>query len=306
MAVPDFQSMMLPLLMFAGDGREHSIREAIEHLSEYFQLTDEDRREMLARGRQTRLENRVHWTRIYLSKACLLEPVGRARFRITARGQEVLQLNLPSIDIRFLMRYPEFVAFRERQPQQPLEPEEDNSEDEAQTQTPLEMLELSYQNLRQSLAEELLDTVKRCNPKFFETLVVDLLVAMGYGGSRKDAGQAIGRTGDGGIDGIIKEDRLGLDVIYLQAKRWEGAVGAPVVQTFAGSLDAYNARKGVMITTSKFTQAAHDFVNRIQKKIILIDGEQLAQLMIDYGIGVTEVNHYVVKRIDLDYFELEN
>jgi restriction system protein len=163
-------------------------------------------------------------------------------------------------------------------------------------------LEASYQNLRNDLSQELIDRVMQCSPRFFEKLVVDLLVAMGYGGSRKDAGQAIGQTGDGGVDGIIKEDRLGLDIVFIQAKRWESTVGRPVVQAFAGSLEGFRARKGVLLTTSTFTKDARDYVERIEKKIVLIDGEQLAQLMIDYGIGVTEVATYSVKKADLDYF----
>ncbi|MBC6937830.1 MAG: hypothetical protein DWB42_18655 [Chloroflexi bacterium] len=170
------------------------------------------------------------------------------------------------------------------------------------TNTPEEILEASYQDLRTDLAKELLERVKACSPRFFEKLVVDLLLAMGYGGSRKDAGAAIGQSGDGGIDGIIKEDRLGLDIVYVQAKRWDGTVGRPVVQAFAGSLEGFRARKGVFITTSTFSKDAREYVERIEKKIVLIDGEQLAQFMIDYGIGVTEVATYTVKKADQDYF----
>jgi restriction system protein len=174
-----------------------------------------------------------------------------------------------------------------------------------ETQTPEEVLEASYLELRRALAQELIDRVMACPPKFFESLVVDLIVAMGYGGSRRDAGRAIGQSGDGGIDGIIKEDKLGLDIVYIQAKRWNNVVGRPVVQAFAGSLDGQRARKGIMITTSYFSPDARDYVGRIEKKIVLIDGVQLAQLMIDYGIGVAEVANYTVKRVDLDYFEDE-
>ncbi|HEY3244186.1 MAG TPA: restriction endonuclease, partial [Phycisphaerae bacterium] len=159
-----------------------------------------------------------------------------------------------------------------------------------------------YQGLRRAVAQDLLERVKRCSPTFFEKLVVDLLVAMGYGGSRKDAGQAVGSARDGGIDGIIKEDRLGLDAVYLQAKRWDAAVGRPTVQAFAGSLEGHRARKGVLITTSAFTSDAREYVERIEKKIVLIDGEQLAQLMIDYDVGVTEAVVYKVKKPDADYF----
>jgi restriction system protein len=169
-------------------------------------------------------------------------------------------------------------------------------------QTPEETLESSYQNLRSKTAQDLLERVMACSPRFFEQLVVDLLVAMGYGGSRKDAGQAVGQSGDGGVDGIIKEDRLGLDVVHIQAKRWKDTVGRPTVQAFAGSLEGYRARKGVLITTSQFSQEAKSYVTNIEKKIVLIDGEQLTQLMLDYGIGVSEIATYTVKQIDLDYF----
>jgi restriction system protein len=212
-----------------------------------------------------------------------------------------LTLSLTSnqgIDRKFLEQFPEFVQFQSRSSHS----EEQTAIQEEPTHTPEEILEASYQNLRNDLSQELIDRVMQCSPRFFEKLVVDLLVAMGYGGSRKDAGQAIGQTGDGGVDGIIKEDRLGLDIVFIQAKRWESTVGRPVVQAFAGSLEGFRARKGVLLTTSTFTKDARDYVERIEKKIVLIDGEQLAQLMIDYGIGVTEVATYSVKKADLDYF----
>lgn len=303
MTIPGFQSLMLPFLKITQDGNEHSISEMFEKLGDQFKLSDEERRELLSSGRQSKFENRVHWTKSYLQKACLLESTGRAKFKITPRGIQVLKTNPSEIDVMFLNQYPEFVEFHKRgkKAEQRL-PEEEHKEN---LRTPLEALELSYQTIRQSLANELLDTVKKCRPQFFESLVVDLLLAMGYGGSRKDAGSAIGRTGDGGIDGIIKEDKLGLDVVYIQAKRWSGTIGVPEVQAFAGSLEGFRARKGVMISTAKFSQKSYEYIGKIEKKIVLIDGEQLAQMMIDNGIGVTEINHFVVKRIDQDYFEME-
>lgn len=221
---------------------------------------------------------------------------------ITARGIDVLNEKPEKITDKFLMRYPEFAEFRRRNHQNTKEEHQELFES---VKTPLEVLEESYINLKQSLAQEILETIKNCSPRFFEKLVVDMLVAMGYGGSRIDAGSAIGKTGDGGVDGIIKEDKLGLDIIYIQAKRWNQTVGAPEVQAFAGSLEGYRARKGVMITTSKFSQKAYEYIEKIEKRISLIDGEQLAQLMIDNGVGVTEVDRYVVKRLDKDYFENE-
>ena len=300
MAVPDFQSFMLPLLKAVSDGKEYNLSEVVDKLAEQFQLSNEDKKELLPSGRKTRVDDRAGWAQTYLRKAGLLERTGRGKFRVTERGLDVLKSNPDKINIKFLRQYPEFVEFQNlsRQSAKP----DAEAENEILDETPEETLESGYQNLRRNLAQELLDRVKKCSPRFFESLVVDLLVAMGYGGSRKDAGQAVGQSGDDGVDGIIKEDRLGLDVVYIQAKRWEGTVGRPVVQAFAGSLDGQRARKGVLITTSQFSQDAKDYVSRIEKKIVLIDGEQLAQLMIDHGIGVAEVATYTVKKIDLDYF----
>jgi restriction system protein len=298
LTVPDYQTLMLPVLQVAGDGQEHVIGETIEIIASNFGLTDTDRNELLPSGRQFRFDNRIHWARTYLKQAGLLESTGRGKFRITERGFQVLRRNPTHIDNEFLKQFSEFLEFQSRS----TKIEEAAQYQEEPTHTPEEILEASYQNLRNELAQELLDRVMSCSPRFFERLVVDLLVSMGYGGSRRDAGERIGQSGDGGVDGIIKEDRLGLDVVYIQAKRWEGTVGRPVVQGFAGSLEGFRARKGVLITTSSFTKDAKDYVDRIEKKIVLIDGEQLAQYMIDYGIGVAEVATYTVKKADLDYF----
>jgi restriction system protein len=215
----------------------------------------------------------------------------------------VLKENPPQINVKYLEQFPEFIEFRNKSNKINGNMEAPQEIIEKISQTPQEILDTSYQSLRQNLAQEILERIKNSPPKFFESLVVDLLIAMGYGGSRKDAGQAIGQAGDGGIDGIIKEDKLGLDAIYLQAKRWEGTVTRPVVQGFAGALIGRKARKGVLITTSNFSQQAIDYANSIDNlKIILIDGEQLAQLMIDHDVGVTEESRYIVKKIDLDYF----
>jgi restriction system protein len=205
------------------------------------------------------------------------------------------------VDVALLKQFPEFLDFQRPKNDDPAGPGEPS--DQSEQATPLEMLEGSYLRLRRELADEILQTVHTATPAFFERLVVDVLVAMGYGGSLKDAGEAVGRSGDGGIDGIIKEDRLGLDVVYIQAKRWTGTVGRPDVQAFAGSLEGHRARKGVFITTSQFTKDANEYVNRIEKRIVLIDGEQLAQLMMDFGVGVADVGTYHVKKLDRDYFE---
>lgn len=302
MAVPDFQDLMLPILRLAADGSEHTSAEVAEMLSQQFQLNDHELNELLPSGRQSRFANRVGWATTYLRKTQLIEGTGRGRFRITERGKTVVRESPARVDLKYLERFPELASFRGdlSSESQPI-----NGEVAAPivTQTPRELLEASYQVLRKDVAQELLDRIKQKSPTFFERLVVELLVAMGYGGSLKDAGQAVGRSGDGGIDGVIKEDRLGLDYIYIQAKRWEGTVGRPVVQAFAGSLDEVKARKGVMITTSTFSQDARRFVDRIDKKIVLIDGEQLAQLMIEYNVGVAVEETYTIKKVDIDYFE---
>jgi len=295
MTVPDYQAIMLPLLQLAADHKEHVISEVIQLLADQFHLTPEDRKQLLPSGTQRAFENRVRWSRTYLAKSGLLESAGRGRFRITKRGLAVLASPPIAINIGFLKQFPEFVEFQ-RASKKP------ESQPRAELQTPEELLEGSYQNLRLTLAQDLLERIKQCSPQFFEQLVVELLVAMGYGGSRNDAGQAVGQSGDGGIDGIIKEDKLGLDIIYIQAKRWEAAVGRPIVQAFAGSLEGQRARKGVLITTSQFTSEAKEYVNRIEKKIILIDGQELAQLMIDHDVGVADVATYLVKKVDIDYF----
>ena len=256
MGVPDFQSLMLPLLKIAPDGKEHRTADVAEELAQKLALSEEDRNELLPSGIQTKFENRVYWARSYLGKARILESTGRGRFRITERGQEVLKEGRQFINIRSLMEFPEFSEFRKISRPGPTQHEDDKDEDK----TPEESLELSYQALRGSLAQELLDRIKKCPPRFLEKLVVDLLVKMGYGGSRKDAGEAVGMSGDEGIDGIINEDKLGLDVVYIQAKRWDGPVGRPAVQTFAGSLEGRRARKGVMTTTSEFTKDAVEYV----------------------------------------------
>ncbi|CAN5682792.1 restriction endonuclease [soil metagenome] len=307
MSMPDYQSLMLPLLELLGDGRARHLNEYTSELADKFGLTDEERSALLPSGNQERFKNRASWARTYLSKAGLVAKVGRGTVEITDLGKEVLASPPPSINISYLLQFQSFQEFRLRpavSDSEGAQPSEHVDEPVlVPVEDPIDRLETAYLELRSSLAEELLETVKVSSPEFFESLVVDLLVAMGYGGSRKDAGQAVGKSGDGGIDGIIKEDRLGLDFVYIQAKRWEGPVSRPMVQGFAGSLDGYRARKGVFITTSRFTSDAHAYVNNIEKRIVLIDGEQLTNYMIDFGIGVTDVSTIHVRRIDQDYFD---
>jgi restriction system protein len=300
MPIPDYETTMLPLLRFAGDGAEHSLRDAIESLANGFNLSDEQRRELLPSGQQEVFNNRVGWARTYLKKAGLLTTTRRGFFQITERGKEVLKQNPNGIDGDFLLQFQEFRDFRAFR-RQPITNEE-SVKDEGETRTPEEALERAYQNLRSDLAAELITQIKQSPPSLFERLVVELLVKMGYGGSRKDAGRTIGKSGDEGIDGIIKEDRLGLDIIYIQAKRWEATVGRPEIQKFAGALQGQRARKGIFITTSDFSREAKEYASHIENKIVLIDGEELAQLLIDHNIGVAPVASYEVKRMDSDYF----
>jgi restriction system protein len=301
MAVPDYQSLLLPVLSFLRDDREHSIREIYIPIADQLGLTEEDRKELLPSGQQTRYENRIGWAAQHLKKANLLEKPARATLKITAQGLELLNQAPTTLDSKFLERYPGYLEFVGRAPQSIQSATQ--SPHQALSQTPEEILQASYEAFKSELAEEMIQRLKSIAPKRFEQIVVDLLVAMGYGGSRQQAGQAIGGSGDGGVDGIINEDPLGLDSIYIQAKRWEGTVGRPVVQAFAGSLEGFRARKGVMITTSDFTKEARDYVTRIEKKIILINGDMLADLLIENNVGVDEKERFVIKKIDNDYFE---
>jgi restriction system protein len=268
-------------------------------LANEFGVTDEERKELLPSGRQQTFNNRVGWARTYLTKAGLLEIPKRGCFRITERGVGVLAKPPDKINIAFLDQFPEFMEFRYGDKESGKKEDEDTQNNE---RTPEESLEVAYQKVRKSLAVELIHTVKEASPEFFERLVIDVLIKMGYGGSRQEAGQAVGRSGDGGIDGIIKEDRLGLDTIYIQAKRWENTVGRPDVQKFAGALQGHRARKGIFISTSDYSKEARDFVSRIDSKIVLIDGETLAQHMIDHNVGVSPIAAYEIKKIDSDYF----
>ena len=299
MAIPNFQAIMLPLLRFSTDGKEYSLRETIEGLAEKFSLTDAEKKELLPSGQQSRFNNRIAWARSYMSKAALLETTRRGYFRITSLGREVLSKNPSEINVKFLEQFPGFIEFRTKRRERGEAIDAVETED---IQTPGEMLETAYQKLREDLSVDLLKFVKDCSPTFFERLVIDVLVKMGYGGSRKDAGKAIGRSSDEGIDGIINEDRLGLDVIYIQAKRWQATVGRPEIQKFAGALQGQRAKKGIFITTSDFSRDAESYVAKIDSRIVLIDGEQLAQFMIDHNVGVTPVTSYETKKIDGDYF----
>ena len=301
MAIPDFQSVMRPLLELASDGKDHSNVEAREALARKFNLTEEERHALLPSGRQGIFVNRVAWAKSYLLQAGLLDTPQRGHFRITERGIETLKQAPERITIGFLQRFPEFAEFRSptRKPKT-TQVEPANGDEE---QTPEETLEAAHLRMRADLAAELLLRVKGSSPRFFEQLVVELLLKMGYGGSRAEAGEAVGAAGDEGIDGVISEDRLGLDTIYLQAKRWQGTVGRPEIQKFVGALHGKRARKGVFITTGSFSADAREYAASIESKIVLIDGQQLADFMVDFNVGVDSVISYEVKKIASDYFD---
>ncbi len=303
MAIPDYQTVMLPLLDCVSDGKEHHIRDAIGALADQFNLSEAERSQLLPSGKQPTFNNRVSWAGTYMKEAGLIEKPRRGYLKITDRGLSLLEEKPEAINSKFLERYDEFVAFREksRKPTKPHPPKATEREEDGQT--PLEAIETAYQTIRSSLATELLQQIKGCSPGFFENLVVEVLVKMGYGGTRKDAGEVIGKSGDEGIDGVINEDRLGLDVIYIQAKRWEGTVSRPEIQKFVGALQGKKARKGIFITTSDFSKQAKDYASAIESSVVLIDGETLAGLMIDYNVGTTVESSYEIKRVDSDYFD---
>lgn len=300
-SIPDYQTVMLPLLHLAADGQEHRFRDAIEELAVYFNLTATERKELLPSGSQATFDNRVGWARTYMKKAGLLESPKRGYFKITDRGMQALSTKPETINVKFLEQYPEFLEFKTKSNTKSTMAETDTTLP-TEDRTPQEVIEDAYVTIRSGLASDLLEQIMESSPSFFERLVVDLLVNMGYGGTRRDAGEAVGGSGDEGIDGIIKEDRLGLEVVYMQAKRWKDTVQRPEIQKFVGALRGQNARKGVFITTSDYSKGARQFAEGLQDKVVLIDGETLANLMIDHGVGVTLEEAYEIKRVDSDYF----
>lgn len=306
MAIPGYQEFMLPLLQLAADGQEHKITDAIDLLADQFELSEEEREIPLPSGTQTRLYNRVTWALTYLSKSLLTEKTGRGRFRLAPRGAEVLQQNPGRIDNRFLEQFPEYRAFKTKRTdkiQAGTAAKDASALVEDPDATPDERLDIAYKELRETLVDELLERVRGLKPKKFEQLVVDVLVAMGYGGSQLDAAQVVGKSGDGGIDGVIKEDRLGLDMVYVQAKRHEADIGPGAIREFVGSLGEHKATKGVFITCGGFTSGAKEAAAKAHFRIVLIDGDQLAEYMIDHGVAVTDHRTYTVKKLDSDYFE---
>ena len=304
MAVPDFQSLMLPLLRLAGDGMDHTFKDAVEAIAIEFSLTPEERNELLpSSSRTTLFYNRLAWAKTHMTMAGLLQAPRRGVFCITQRGRELLVSQLARIDMKTLQQFPEYERARRGDVQASVEPAMPAVA--FNELTPEESIERAHLSLRKDLARELLESIMQCSPAFFELLIIKLMIKMGYGGSREEAGKAVGRSGDGGIDGIINEDRLGLDALYLQAKRWEGVVGRPEIMKFVGALAGQRATKGVFITTSWFTQDAKDYALSSQYKVVLIDGERLADLMIEHDLGVSVAATYQLKRIDSDFFSEE-
>lgn len=305
MPIPDYQTLMLPLLKVAENKKEYALKEAVEILAAKFGLTEEERTELLPSGQAFLFSNRVGWARTYLKKAGLLNSPKRGTLSITPRGLKLLKTNPGRVDNKTLKQYPEFLEFQNYKREDGESVVSIDTTPETEVQTPEETIDNAYQRIRKSLAQEIIDTVRSLSPSFFERLVVELLVRMGYGGSIKDAGKAVGKTNDEGIDGTIKEDKLGLDIIYIQAKRWQvgNTVGRPELHKFVGALAGQGAKKGIFITTSTFTKEAKEYMPRNETKIVLIDGEELAQLMIDYNLGVSSQRIYEIKRLDSDYFE---
>ncbi len=307
MPIPTYEQCMLPVMQILAKGEPQHRRALSDAMSAHFGLTTEEKEKLLPSGKAPVIRSRTGWALSYLKQAAVVLSPKRGWYALSPRGHEILGTNPPTVDSEYLERFPEFMEFRSRSSSSA---DEDSSVAEvpsAHTPPPAlapdEALEEAYLRLRTDMEAELLDTVKSGTPQFFERLVVDLLVRMGYGGSREEAARAVGKSGDGGIDGVIDEDRLGLDVIYIQAKRWEGSVGRPEIQKFAGALQGQRAKKGVFITTSHFTKDAEDFAQKIDSRIVLIDGRRLASLMFDFDVGVTPRGSFTVKGIDGDYFE---
>lgn len=305
MAIPDFQTIMRPLLACLDDGGEHRIADVRQRLDAYFGLTAEEREARLPSGRDTTFRNRVGWATAHLYRTGLLERPRRSVYRITPRGRQTLAEHPDRIDLSVLAQFPEYEEFRQGPsgagPAEPRVPE-----NVVQEATPEELIDAAYEQHRRAIVAELLDRVRRQTPEFFEQLVIDVLLAMGYGGTRTEAAERLGRSGDGGIDGIIREDRLGLDVIYIQAKRWEGVVGRPTIQAFVGALQGVRAPKGVLITSSTFSREAREYADVVSPRVILVDGQTLAGYMLDHDVGVAETTRYSLKRIDEDYFGVED
>jgi len=310
MSIPDYQSLMLPVLRLAAEG-EKRVADVEDRIANDLGLTQEEREELLPSGRQRVLHNRIHWAKFYMTKAGLLVSPARGRFVATDDGKAILTTNPDHIDVKLLLQRPEFHEFYKNASGSDVDvgeaPKVHSPHPDTDATTPEEQIEAAYQAVLTALRADLLDRISQNSPAFFEGLIVDLLVAMGYGGSRKNAAEQLGRSGDGGVDGIVNEDRLGLDRVYVQAKRYapSNSVGRPDVQAFVGSLVGLGATKGVFVTTSTFSQQARDFVKHLSQRVILIDGQRLTDLMIEHDVGVRTSRAIAFKRLDEDFFTEE-
>lgn len=307
MAIPSYEEIMSPLLQICSDGAEHSFSELVDRAATHFGLTETERAELLPGGTQTRFRNRVGWARSYLVQGGLLKAVKRGVVQITQRGMEAVKANV-AVRNDYLIQFPEFQEFRARSTQAQLPALGIDATPNAASIasiTPEEELTRAYEELRANLVAEVHELLLASSPEFFERVVVDLLQAMGYGGTRKDAAVLLGKSGDGGVDGAIKEDKLGLDTIYVQAKKWaaDRAVGNREIRDFIGALQLNSAHKGVFFTTSAFSAPAKDAASRAQSRVVLIDGKQLSDLMVEHGVGVSTSQTLSIKKIDSDYFE---
>lgn len=301
MAIPDFQTLMLPVLKILGDNQEHKNLDVVEAVTSQFNLSEEERNELLPSGGMTYIYNRTLWARTYLKKAGLVSYPQRGFVKITEKGLEVLNQNPEKINMQFLKQFDEYSEWIENSKSSVSTNDESETIEES-IKTPEEMISDSMHILNKTLADDLMDKISENSPMFFENLVAELLIKMGYGSTKQDILQNAGRSGDEGIDGIIKEDVLGLDKIYIQAKRWQGTVGRPEIQKFAGALQMQNASKGIFITTSNFSKDATECINKFNSNLVLIDGKKLTELMIRYNLGVSIKQVHEIKRIDEDFF----
>ena len=309
MPVPKFNEFMLPLLQYSADRQEKTLQSTRQHLAEYFDLTDNDLQELVPSKREPRFNNRVSWARTYLSKAKLLESTGRGIYRITERGLQFLDTNPTHINSDVLKQFEEFVEFQSITTRNKTGTQTEEDYGTTNSETPEEILESTFHLLNSNLEEELIEIIMAQSPAFFERLVVELIVAMGYGGSIEEAGQTVGKSGDGGVDGMIKEDVLGFDNIYIQAKRYTpgNTIGSPIVRELVGALNPHGVKKGILITTSSFSRGAKDYAqSTTDPRIVLIDGQELARLMIEHDLGVSVQQRYEIKSVDRDYFDLES
>lgn len=307
MSIPDYQTLMLTVLRIAAEGPT-SVPAAAERVADAWNLSQAEREVFLPSGKQRVINNRIHWAKFYMGKAGLISSPKRGVFVASEAGKDLLATNPSSINVETLKGYSKFIEFYQQSKPENNESDLDGAQNIlAATATPEEQIDAAQAALTSALRGDLLGRVIEQSPSFFERVIVDLLVAMGYGGSHENAARRLGKTGDGGVDGIVDEDRLGLDRIYVQAKRYApgNVVGRPEIQGFVGSLVGLGANKGVFVTTSSFSKQAQDYATGLQQRIILIDGHRLSELMSEFGVGVRLTRVVEVKRLDEDYFDQE-